>query len=492
MILTIFLKKWILGLIFGTTQIIRYKKGQAKSESSEDESNLSYQIEEKLDLCESSELHYIPSPPSQVNDGVMGIKNEELGTKHSSKNPSNSYTIDIDEQILLEKIELIQVVYPTYKLLGWYTTGTYIRPEHYQIHEFIERFKRDDKNQEYSHPLLMLLLDVETSSSFSNSSKSSDKISGQQYMTGCNMIQNENMKVVENADKDNKRMNNNVRVYEGIHHSNDQVASSFSFSSLDFTYATFASERISIDHVVRQQPKDPGISSTALYLSHIEMSLSTLVKKIQTIVSFLSTLSDAEKRKLPSTLIRQIVSLTTLLPSIENEIEEEKEKEHNAMRTIDSVPSARTNSSDHNTKIGLNTLKQGGDHLSRRFWSEYNDALATTLLASASKLTASVAEAMDLYEGIVGVVPSSLSNFSNETIDPTLTRAQQYSNFSQRVGFKYNTNLLPLSKSNMDTFGMDIESMNLLGQRNEEEEMTSVLSMDYALGSKKSGRKAAH
>merc|ERR1712023_321685 len=101
-------------------------------------------------------------------------------------------------------------------LLGWYSTGTYIRSEHYQIHEFIERFKKDDKNEISSIPLLMLLLDVETSSSFSNSTDSVENINRDSYMLSGNMIQREHMKMAENTNKNKNRMNNNVFVYEGI------------------------------------------------------------------------------------------------------------------------------------------------------------------------------------------------------------------------------------------------------------------------------------
>ena len=471
------------GLIFGTSEVNEYKR-QVGVNSSEGASDFSIQTIEKVDLCESSELHYTTLPSNVVQDEIRGTQSyNEKDNDNSDLRKGAKTAVDIDEQILLEKIELIQVVYPTYKLLGWYTTGTYIRSEYYDIHKFIEGFVKST-GKENNCPLLMLLLDVESSSCFTASSKSMGNTDAVQHSSSSNV-----MKGVNKVDKEEKKMNHNVIVYEGIHHINGNK-SSFSFAPLDFTYSTFASERISIEHVVRQQPKDPGISSTALYLSHIEMSLSTLVRKIQTIVSYLSALNEDEKNSLPSTLVRQIAALTSLLPSIENQIEETKELDD--MQTIDIVSSVKNNNREKK-RIGR-VIGERGDPLSIRFWSEYNDTLATTLLASASKLTASVAEAVDLYQGIVGVFPSSLSNSSNDAVDSiSLSRAPQYHNFPQRGGSKYNVNMggTNFPKPTMDTFGMDIGSMNLLGQKREEETPLGF-SMDYTRGSRKSGRKTAY
>ncbi|KAL9642201.1 hypothetical protein ABK040_007203 [Willaertia magna] len=175
--------------------------------------------------------------------------------------------INIDHTYLQEKVEQYKQVYKNYDVLGWYATGTEIRPEYTQIQEEVMRYNES--------PLVLL----------------------------CGTNFGVNQKELP------------LYVYESNINNTDK---SMNWASLNFKIETEESERIVVDQVNRMDKRDGSTSSLIPQFNTLSNAIQMLTQRVEILIKYLELVKqgviEPDHKKL-----REISSLSHRLPAVDSD-----------------------------------------------------------------------------------------------------------------------------------------------------------------------------
>ncbi|KAF0977057.1 hypothetical protein FDP41_003710 [Naegleria fowleri] len=175
-----------------------------------------------------------------------------------------SGVVNIDHTYLQEKIEQYKQVFKNYDVLGWYSTGTEIRPEYKQIHEEIAR---------YNESPLMILVGVAFGS-----------------------VQKE------------------LPLY--VYESNINASSgTVSWATLNYKIETEESERIVVDQVNRMDKRDGSSSSLVPQYITLSNAVNMLIERVEVLINYLEQVKQG-KIEPDHKKLREISSLSHRLPAV--------------------------------------------------------------------------------------------------------------------------------------------------------------------------------
>eukprot|EP00898_Chlorokybus_atmophyticus_P006793 jgi/Chlat1/7114/Chrsp57S06799 len=183
----------------------------------------------------------------------------------------SSGAVEIDREFFQQKTEQYKKVFPTYEILGWYSTGSEASDDDMQIHKLM---------MEHNESPVYLLLDP----------------------------------IPSHTSKDLP-----ITIYESELHVIDGLPSLI-FVKSSYTIETVEAERISVDHVARITPTG-GTSGATQLTAHLT-SMVSAIKMLNSRVKELHTLLVAIRAgNLPyqHSLLRQVASLVQRLPTIDTQ-----------------------------------------------------------------------------------------------------------------------------------------------------------------------------
>ncbi|KAJ1702448.1 hypothetical protein LUZ63_002227 [Rhynchospora breviuscula] len=213
-----------------------------------------------------------PPAPPRVFGCVIGVqrgRTVEIFNSFELLFDSNTHTLD--RAFLEKKQELYKKVFPTFYILGWYSTGSDVEETDMLIHRSLM-----DINE---NPIYVLL----------------------------------NPAIIH-SQKDLP-----ISIYETELHvidGNPQLI----FVKSSYNIETVEAERISVDHVAHLKPSDGGSAATQLsaHLTGIHSAIKMLNSRVRVLHQYLVAMQRGEI-PLDNSLLRQVLSLLRRLPAIESE-----------------------------------------------------------------------------------------------------------------------------------------------------------------------------
>mmetsp|Transcript_24250 Transcript_24250/g.39838 ORF Transcript_24250/g.39838 Transcript_24250/m.39838 type:complete len:318 (-) Transcript_24250:82-1035(-) len=176
--------------------------------------------------------------------------------------------IVIDPSFLKTKQEQYKKVFPTYDVLGWYSTGKEISSSDVNVHKQI---------MEVNESPLFLLMDP----------------------------------IIHPASKDLP-----VFIYESELHIVNETPT-IVFVKAPFKIETLEAERIAVDHVARIIPVgEPGVSALTTHLSGMHSAVKMLNVRLKLLVQYLGSTQKGEV-PLDHVFLRQVSSLCNRLPAVD-------------------------------------------------------------------------------------------------------------------------------------------------------------------------------
>ncbi|KAJ4811123.1 hypothetical protein LUZ62_023689 [Rhynchospora pubera] len=212
------------------------------------------------------------SAPPRVFGCVIGVqRGRTVEIFNSFELLFDSKTHTLDRAFLEKKQELYKKVFPTFYILGWYSTGSDVEEADMLIHRSLM-----DINE---NPIYVLL----------------------------------NPAIIH-SQKDLP-----ISIYETELHvidGNPQLI----FVKSSYNIETVEAERISVDHVAHLKPSDGGSAATQLaaHLTGIHSAIKMLNSRVRVLHQYLVAMQRGEI-PLDNSLLRQVLSLLRRLPAIESE-----------------------------------------------------------------------------------------------------------------------------------------------------------------------------
>eukprot|EP00271_Cylindrocystis_brebissonii_P016036 TRINITY_DN39181_c0_g1_i1.p1 TRINITY_DN39181_c0_g1~~TRINITY_DN39181_c0_g1_i1.p1 ORF type:complete len:299 (-),score=46.63 TRINITY_DN39181_c0_g1_i1:655-1551(-) len=181
-----------------------------------------------------------------------------------------SGSVVIDREFLDKKMEQYKKVFPSYDILGWYSTGSDVHELDMQVHRGL---------MDINESPVYVLLDP----------------------------------TVSPTVKDLP-----ITLYESELHIIDNVHSNI-FVSCNYTIETVEAERISVDYVAHIKPSDGSSAATQLaaHLTGMHSAIKMLSSRIRELYNILRAMEKGEE-PLQASLLRQVASLVKCLPAIES------------------------------------------------------------------------------------------------------------------------------------------------------------------------------
>ncbi|KAF3331052.1 COP9 signalosome complex subunit 6a [Carex littledalei] len=213
-----------------------------------------------------------PPAPPRVFGCVIGVqRGRTVEIFNSFELLFDPDTHTLDRAFLEKKQELYKKVFPTFYILGWYSTGSDVEESDMLIHRSLM-----DINE---NPIYVLL----------------------------------NPAIIH-SQKDLP-----ISIYETELHvidGNPQLI----FVKSSYNIETVEAERISVDHVAHLKPSDGGSAATQLaaHLTGIHSAIKMLNSRVRILHQYLGAMQRGEV-PLDNSLLRQVLSLLRRLPTIESE-----------------------------------------------------------------------------------------------------------------------------------------------------------------------------
>ncbi|XP_078163173.1 COP9 signalosome subunit 6A [Carex rostrata] len=213
-----------------------------------------------------------PPAPPRVFGCVIGVqRGRTVEIFNSFELLFDPDTHTLDRAFLEKKQELYKKVFPTFYILGWYSTGSDVEESDMLIHRSLM-----DINE---NPIYVLL----------------------------------NPAIIH-SQKDLP-----ISIYETELHvidGNPQLI----FVKSSYNIETVEAERISVDHVAHLKPSDGGSAATQLaaHLTGIHSAIKMLNSRVRILHQYLGAMQRGEV-PLDNSLLRQVLSLLRRLPAIESE-----------------------------------------------------------------------------------------------------------------------------------------------------------------------------
>eukprot|EP01132_Coremiostelium_polycephalum_P007475 gene7475-9185_t len=263
----------------------------------------------------------------------------------------------LDFDYLKKKYEQFKKVFPTYDLLGWYSTGSKVSKDDINLHKQI---------LELNESPLYLMLD--TQAAFTQTVK--------------------DLPIV---------------IYESeLHIVNDQPTTLF--VKAPYKIQTGESERIGVNHIAKVTPSGSEGSALTTHLFSMQNAISMLNIRVKILKQYLE---QVKEKKLPFEhgILRQVASLCNTLPAINtDEFRNTFLQEYNDVLLVTYLATITKNSSILNDAIDkylLSHEKQG----KRRYFMEYSNksssTTTTTTTASSNKAIEDIYQKKTLLEHVL-------------------------------------------------------------------------------------------
>jgi|UniRef100_A0A7S4G725 COP9 signalosome complex subunit 6 len=211
--------------------------------------------------------------PQRVIGALVGVqtgRKVEIHTSFELVYDNLDGAIVIDTKYLIQKRDQFSQVFPTYEILGWYTSGTALSERDQLPHKAI---------MEYNESPLLLLVNCEPTA--------------------------------ETRDLP-------VYVYETVLQIIDEMPVT-SFAKIPYRIESEESERISVDHITHLESSTAGdVSSLVKQLGGLKDAVYMLQQRVKLIATYLTKVKQGEHPR-DHALLRMILSLCHKLPAMDSE-----------------------------------------------------------------------------------------------------------------------------------------------------------------------------
>eukprot|EP00742_Colponemidia_sp_Colp-10_P002584 GILJ01002760.1.p1 GENE.GILJ01002760.1~~GILJ01002760.1.p1 ORF type:complete len:303 (+),score=34.47 GILJ01002760.1:47-955(+) len=200
--------------------------------------------------------------------GVQSGRKVEIFNSFELKYDELEGDVVLEEEFLKSRLAQYHQVFPTYEMLGWYSTGRGVQAGDIVIHKQVGAFNENP---------LFLLLDPEV-------------VPGRKDLP--------------------------ISIYESVLHVVENTTS-FNFLKVGYKIETVEAERISVDHVAKATPTDTQGSVITSHLASVHNAISMLNSRIKTLLTYLEATHKGQVPK-DHPILRQVASICNRLPALDS------------------------------------------------------------------------------------------------------------------------------------------------------------------------------